>query len=156
MNQPTKLLFALTATAVFGIVLYVWDAQETAAVENAKFETRTRPADTSAPRPPEPEQPCKTIGQICAVKRISDSTDLVLAAVSLPAYNEMEKALRARDKEGMAQMAMAQQVIGPKIGDRLRVLDISHFAGRIEGRFISGEHSGRKVWIPVSSLKATD
>lgn len=99
------------------------------------------------------DHPCKDIGEVCAIRKMFKTTDLVPVATSLRAYQEFRKSFLAGDTDGMGQMALTSEIIGPKAGDLARILDVSPVNDRAEVRIASGEYSGRKAWIALGWLR---
>ena len=99
------------------------------------------------------DHPCKDIGEVCAIRKMFKTTDFVPAATSLRAYQEFRKSFLASDTDGMGQMALTSEIIGPKAGDLARILDVSPLNDRAEVRIASGEYSGRKAWIALRWLQ---
>jgi hypothetical protein len=80
-------------------------------------------------------------------------TDIVFVATSLEAHKELHKALLANDREGVAQMAEAGKILGPKADDGLRILDYCVFGEWTEGRLTSGEYARRHIWVTTKWVK---
>lgn len=109
-------------------------------------------ARTVAP-PQRKEKYCIMPGEIC---RLADAhvfnkdTQWIPTAISLEAYEELHKAIIAGDMRGVLGLVASGEVLHTQVGDGIRILDVSVFNLRTEGRMTSGKYEGVKVWITAA------
>ena len=94
---------------------------------------------------------CTKVGDVCQLAdvRLIKGTDWVPTATSIKAYQELRKAMLANDKDGLVELLKSGGLLMTKSGDGVRVLDISVFNGRTEGRMTTGKYAGTKVWVTM-------
>jgi uncharacterized protein HemX len=140
-----NIIAGLLAVLIIGVLIYASGQQEQP--------TYGQQLAANAARSPVPadEVKCNRVGQTCTMKQFG-SNETAIAATSLQAYAELEKSLRAEDREGVAQLAITQGIVGAKAGDQVRVLDYSAWNERVEARITTGEFRGRKVWMSTGWL----
>jgi len=112
------------------------------------------------PVPAAPAKPeyCIQTGQVCQLTHVpvfNKDTTWIPVAVSLEAYQEFHKAIRADDIDGIYRLFLTGDVLHTEAGDGIRVLETSVFSGYTEGRLTSGKHQGAKVWTTMQWVVPT-
>ena len=81
-------------------------------------------------------------------RRVIISTlDWVPTATDIKAHEELVKAIRANDKDGLIELLQEGRLLDTRGGEQLRVLSASVWNNRTEARIMSGKHKGKRVWV---------
>lgn len=148
--MPLKRILIYGAIACAAIIAISQLPRQTndAVVGTRKASDRDRSTPAYEPPPRDTSRDCMRAGEICELRgRLMDSLEWTPTCTSLAAHEELQKAIQADDKDGIAEMLQRGSLLDTKPGDRIRILDVSVWNGRIEGRMTGGKHAGRKVWV---------
>lgn len=91
---------------------------------------------------------CNDVGTVCQLidKELYQGVNWIPTATDARSYDEFKKYLNADDREGLKELLSSGRLLNTKSGDHIRVLDVSAWDERTEGRMVSGQYAGQHVW----------
>ncbi len=149
--MPLKriLLYGAVACAVIVAIGQLPDGTNGAEIGTWKATDRDllyASAPESSPR--DASRDCLRPGEICQLSgKLLDTLEWTPTSATLAAHEELRKAIRADDRAGIVELVHQGRVLDTKPGDRILILDVSVWNGRLEGRMTTGKHAGQRVWV---------